>query len=183
MNSDVLTISVPLASRYPSVNHLGRDGVRAGRKTPEYHALFAAVKEAAEREIVRTGWTTAHDCVDTSVVLYRTTQRWQDPQNIGKVELDSLTAAKVWADDHLAKPWHTDIEYDPNGPDRVVIILRRRFTISVAKPHPIIVEARKNKAKVVDVKCITPRELMGEVNGVPTPRSEILRQLQAGKLR
>ncbi len=149
-----------------------------GRKTPEYHALYEAVKEAAKAEILRTGWVTADDEVATSIVLYRSTSRRQDCGNIGKVESDALTAAAVWVDDRYAKPWHTDIEYDPSGPDRVTIVLRRRFSLPCVATKMAASKCKKKPVELDETALLGRVDPLGEVNGVPTPRSVILRQLR-----
>lgn len=137
--ADVLVITVPVpAGTYPSVNHTGRGVFKKGRKTDEYHELFNAVKTAAEEEMARIGWETATDYCWTSITRYKSTRRKQDVGNLGKCESDALTAAGVWIDDDRAAPVSLDIEYDPAGPDRVVIIVRRRFVAQniTAMPAP-----------------------------------------------
>lgn len=179
--SDVLVVTVPIAARYPSVNHTGQDGMRTGRKSPEYRELFAAIKESAEIEMAHFGWSKATDLVHTTIVLYRSTKRRQDAGNVAKCELDALTVAGVWEDDSLAKPVVLDIEYDPSGPDRVVIILRKRRTEAVAPPAQSCIVKLKKQAPFAEIA--DKSDPMGEVNGKPVRRSEILRQIGAMQRR
>jgi len=121
--TDVLSLCIPIPGRYPSVNSLGRDGLRFGRKSEEYRALFKAVKEAAEAEMARTGWITATcECLSV-IVRYIGDRRRTDAANLAKCEWDALTAAGVWSDDRLANPCHFAIRRDPNGEHRVSIVV------------------------------------------------------------
>jgi Holliday junction resolvase RusA-like endonuclease len=122
---DVLVISASIDGAYPSVNSLGKDGRRYGRKTDEYKALFAAVKDAASAEMFRTGWVTTSDECEVTVTRYVRDRRRRDAGNMSKVELDALSRACVWEDDSQATRVVLEIMHDPKGEDRVVIVVRR----------------------------------------------------------
>ena len=121
--SDVLALSIPLGSTYPSVNHLHKDGFIGGRKSDAYKTLFADVKTAAEAEIARTGWETASTECALTVIRYQETRRRSDATNLAKVEADALTAAGVWADDRLATPVTLMVRFDPAGQHRLAIVV------------------------------------------------------------
>jgi hypothetical protein len=140
MMPDTLTLTVFVDGAYASMNAIDR---MDRRKSPAYLDLFRSVREAARLEVERIGWTPAEHFVQAQVVRYVTNLRGfnADAGNIGKCELDALAPstpaqeqrdrcapfAGVWTNDRLARPWSADIEFDPAGPDRVVILLRRRF--------------------------------------------------------
>lgn len=133
--SDVLAITVEIDGRYPSVNHTGGDGFRGGRKSREYRQLFARVKYAALDEMARTGWTKAEcDCF-VSIVRYIPDMRRCDAMNLGKTELDALTAAGVWLDDNLANPPMAWIRRDIDGKHRVSIVV-----VKLYESHRLIVQ-------------------------------------------
>ncbi len=184
--SDVLVITVPIVGRYASVNALGRDGLAYGRKSAAYRILFEATQTAAEAAIAASGWATATYFVDTQLVLYRSRYRRQDAGNAGKCEFDALTAAKVWTDDSLALPVSLDLELDPSGPDRAVIVLRRRFPpfVGATATHPIVREARarraaapKPSAPAVAVPPARRKEPI-LVNGVPHDYDETMKEIR-----
>jgi hypothetical protein len=126
--SDVFSITVEVpAGAYPSVNSLGRNGHRAGKKTAQYHELGRRVKAAAADEMERSGWEMAtYDCKGW-IVRYITDRRIMDASNIGKGEMDFLQGAGVVANDSLIRPITKDIQLDPIGPDRIVILLIRLY--------------------------------------------------------
>ncbi len=182
--SDVLSLSVPLpTTAYPSVNSLGGDGFRGGKKTVAYHALFDAVKAAAEAEMARTGWETADFLVDATLVLVTRSARIRDASNCGKCEMDALTAAGVWLDDALARPWRTDCENDPSGPDRVVIVVRRRYPIIVPRGSPMVANTRRRRPASIPPGAIVPlhdprgTSQIALVNGRAVPLEDALRDL------
>ena len=124
--SDLLRIVVPTfpladhpdptrrtGRKYPSVNSLGGNSHRGGRKTPEYRALFAAIKHAAEEEMERVGWTTADYYVEVIHKRYVVTRRKNDAMNGLKTELDALQSAGVFLDDSLVIPRPDIVQYDP----------------------------------------------------------------------
>ena len=186
--SDVLTITVPTPAHYPTVNTMWATSARRGKKIPSYHILFDAVYEAAKAEMARTGWQTADYYVETKGVLYVTSARAvPDPSNCMKCENDAMTAAKVWRDDALARPCSVDIEYDPDGVGRVVIMLRRRFPPYVAKASRIFAKVRERSAPVeraavrvdglVSMAGGKPKKVVW-VNGVATDYDEAMRDLK-----
>jgi hypothetical protein len=132
VRGDFLAISVPTfwgnGSRYPSVNHMGRDGLRGGRKTKEYHDLFAAVRGAALGEAFACGWKTADYPVEVHLKRYVITRRAVDSANLGKCELDALQSAGIVKNDSLIRLF-PDVQYDPTprAIDRLAIIVLRLF--------------------------------------------------------
>lgn len=129
--SDVLSITVPIGAKYASVNSVGANGHRAGKKSPEYKALFADVKAAAETEIKWLGWDKAEcECL-AMIVRYVADRRRHDAMNLGKCEWDALTEAGVWLDDSLANPCLPMIRYC--APHRVTIVVVKLYE-SVLKP-------------------------------------------------
>jgi hypothetical protein len=138
--NDVLVVTVPIAGAYASMNSLDRID---RRKSPAYLDLFRDTRELTRRAIEEQGWSTREYFVETQVVRYTRDLRAfnGDAGNIGKAELDALSPstaqqerrdgckpfAGVWVNDRLARPYRADIEYDPDGIERVVIIMRRRF--------------------------------------------------------
>jgi hypothetical protein len=126
--SDVFSVMIPVPDGpYPSVNSLGVNGHRAGRKTPQYHELGKSIVEAAHYEMARTGWKQATYPVAGWLIRYTTTRRVLDPSNCGKCELDFLEKAGVVENDTLIRPITKDLQFDPKGPDRIVIILLRLY--------------------------------------------------------
>lgn len=163
MSPDLLTISVAIPTTYPTVNHLGRDGMRFGRKSPAYLEVFRAVREAAREEMERVGWTTATSFCEAWIWRYIPDGRVFDVANAGKVELDALAPSTeqqekrdrcdpfpgVFANDRLVRPWHADVEIDAAGRDRIVIMVRRRHVPIVAKAHA----PTKRVKKKVNCNC------------------------------
>jgi len=132
--SDVLAISVPLGSRYASVNSVGANGHRAGKKSDAYKRLFADVKTAAEAEMARIGWQKASCECFAMIVRYVVTRRRGDASNQGKCELDALTAAGVWDDDSLATPFVSSVCYAPEGGHRLaIVVVKQRQEVPAAK--------------------------------------------------
>lgn len=183
---DVIVITAPVPGAYPSVNATGRDGFRGGRKTPEYLALFDAVREAAGREMERVGWICAEYLCATTVTFYHTDKRQRDCSNLAKCELDALTTARVWLDDSLARPVTLETEYDPKGPARVVIIVRRKFPTHIAQVSPLLAKARGTRATPAPVVSepaavvATPGRIAWR-NGVAIPREQALCEIRGGK--
>ena len=140
--SDVLVVVALVPGAYPTVNHLGKDGQRGGRKSVEYHDLGKAVKDAAEAEIARVGWVTSTYPCAVSFTLYHRTGIFPDVDNIPKCPNDFLAVAGVFTTDKLARPVVVDVEYDPDGPARLVIIVRRRFPSYRSKLALPVVRAR-----------------------------------------
>lgn len=156
--SDILAISVPTFSdpetgrAYPNVNALGADSHRGGRKTPEYHALFHAVKNAAESAMLATGWTTAEYYVEVHWKRYVTTRRGFDPMNAMKCELDALEAAGVYANDSLVIPRPDLPQYDPTpgAIDRISLVVMRLFPplLLASRPTRTDFVARTKRAEI-----------------------------------
>jgi hypothetical protein len=151
---DVLTICIPTfpdgGSVYPSVNHLGCDGRRGGRKSPEFHALFEAVKIAAEYEMLG-GWTTATYLVEVHLKRYLTTRKSTDSSNLGKCEIDALQAAGVVVNDSLVRLF-ADVQYDPSpgAIDRISLVVIRTF------PPAILADKPARKPKPAAPRAIDP---------------------------
>ena len=75
----------------------------------------------------RSGWEMAtYDCKGW-IVRYITERRILDASNIGKGEMDFLQGAGVVANDSFIRPITKDIQFDPKGPDRIVIVLLRLY--------------------------------------------------------
>lgn len=141
MSADVLVLTVTIDGAYASANAVSDHGATRGKKSPAYLELFRSVREAARAAMAATGWETAHDPCEVQVVRYHATRRLADAPNLGKVECDALEPSTpheeerdkcdpfpgVFANDDLVRPYSADVEYDPAGPDRVVVIIRRRF--------------------------------------------------------
>lgn len=193
--TDVFSISVPIVGSYPSINHLGLNGFRAGPKSESYHQLREAVTSAARIEMARTGWTTANYYVEGWITRYNPTRRKTDAGNLGKGESDFLQAAGVVLDDTLIRPLHLSTEYDPKGEDRITIVLLRRYP-PMLMPAIESAPARKRmgttspkkktqaydkRAPASDTKApiIASSELMGDCGGVPMPRSELMKMIRA----
>jgi len=186
--SDVLVVTAFVPGAYPSVNAVGRDSFRGGRKSPEYVDLFAAVRDAAEAETARIGWVCAEYPCDVSVTFYHRDKRRRDCSNLAKTELDALTAAGVWVDDTLARAVHLDIEYDPAGESRVVIVVRRKFAVHVAQVSPLLAKARRTRGRspeseLVHAEAPKPPGRVAYINGKPVPREQALAEIRGGKLR
>lgn len=147
--ADVLSIEVPTfidgGSVYPSVNMMWAQGVRYGKKTPEYHDLFVAVREAAWEAIKSTGWETAEERVEVHLRRYVPDYRQRDSSNLGKVELDAMRRWKngepcvgfpgVYVDDNLVRPF-PDVVVDPRegAVDRIAIAVFRVVLFGAAAP-------------------------------------------------
>jgi len=146
--ADVLAISVPLGSRYASVNNVGGNSHRAGKKSAAYKQLFTDVKTAAEAEMARTGWQKATAECFTLVVRYIVNRRRADAANQGKCELDALTAAGVWDDDCQAVPFMASVCYAPEGGPRLaIVVVKQRQDMPARKQTPLRrVEAGANAA-------------------------------------
>lgn len=142
---DVLVITVPIVGAYASTNDVGKID---RRKSPAYKDLFRNTREIARAEMARVGWLPATFNCDVSIVRYTPTLQRRDASNLGKAELDALSPstaqqilrdrcepfAGVWTNDELARPFHADVQYDPNGEDRIVVVIRRRFPDPPPKP-------------------------------------------------
>jgi hypothetical protein len=160
------------ASVYPSVNELGRDSHRGGRKSDEYAWLFSAVRNAAALEMARTGWWTADYYVDVHWSRVTTSRRPYDPMNGMKVEMDSLEPSKgdepyfagVYANDRLVIPHPSAPQYDPTprAVDRIRIVVVRRW-------HPILVPGidapKKRTPKLREAPAVAARAAEAESNG------------------
>jgi hypothetical protein len=161
--SDVLVISVPVDGAYAGVNDVAA-GWGAAKKSPAYLSLFRDVREAARAEMTRTGWETATYACAVEVVRYYRTLRIGDADGLAKVPIDALSPstphqeardrsapfAGVWVNDRLARPLRADVEYDPDGEDRLVIVVRRRF------PDPLAAEKRPRSARRTPMAANTP---------------------------
>jgi len=158
MNSEIFSITVPVPrGTYPSVNHTAANASRRGKKTPEYHELFMAVRDAAAREIARLAWTPVDAYYDTTVIRIRSDLRKSDMSNLAKCELDALEPSReprftgdlkgyghpfpgAFLNDNLVVPTFR-IEYDPDGVDRVTIVIRRIY--------PFVPTARERAAVAI----------------------------------
>jgi Holliday junction resolvase RusA-like endonuclease len=120
---DVLTFTVVIGTRYPSVNHQGSDGFRGGRKSDAYKKLYTDVVTAARAEIERTEWVMATTECALTVIRYLPDRRRADASNLAKTECDALTNAGVWNDDRLASPCTLLVRYDPHGSHRLAIVV------------------------------------------------------------
>lgn len=187
--SDVFSITVDVPEgAYPSVNSLGGNGHRAGRKTSQYHELGRRVKAAAAAEIERSGWAMAtYDCHGW-IVRYITERRIMDASNIAKGEMDFLQGAGVVANDSLIRPITKDIQFDPSGPDRIVIILLRLYprVQDVGKKHPARAGqarstrppalARRGRDVELHPSTKAPQGRIAYIDGRPASYGEALRE-------
>lgn len=155
--SDVLSFVVPTfpggGTKYPSVNQLGRDDRRGGRKSSEYLDLFRAVRAAAWEAMKATGWETAEDLVELHLKRYIPDLRRADRSNLGKCEADAMEPGRpgdeqpdfpgVYRNDHLVRPF-PDIVRDlrPGAVDRIAIVV-----IRAALPHSPAANGKPAKAK------------------------------------
>lgn len=144
---DTITIVVPVVGPYASTNDVA-SGFGGAKKSSAYLELFRGCRRAAQREVERVGWTPASYRCKVEIVRYTRSRGMKDAGNVGKVELDALSPstpkqserdnappfAGLWTNDQLARPFTADIEYDPEGMERVVIHVRRRF------PDPLTLE-------------------------------------------
>lgn len=126
--SDVLVVSIALDdNRYASVNAIGKDGFRGGRKSEPYKAIFKAIKEAAEAEIKRIGWTSTACEHDVTVYRFLPLRLRADASNMGKAELDALTKAGAWPDDRYGNPARYVLRYDAAGPHRISVVIVKLY--------------------------------------------------------
>lgn len=184
---DVLAFTVPTfhgsGFNYPSVNEL--IGPVKGKKTPEYHDLKIAVREAARAEMERTGWVTATYYVDLFWKRYVTSRRGFDPMNCLKCESDSMEPdpesgfAGVYVNDKLVRP-HVDLPQYDSAPDAI-----DRIAIAVFRLYPTILDAPKGVAKprapkaapiphIVQTRAVVPTGPQALLNGVPISREQAL---------
>jgi hypothetical protein len=201
LTPDVLTFTVPLAGgTYPSVNHLGHSGVSHGKKSPEYHALFRAVRDAAADEIERIGWRPVHGYCDVEIIRVRPTRHRSDAGNIGKVEADSMEPSRaprfegdldgyrhpfcgVFTNDCFVVP-HPRIEYDPDGPDRIIVIVRRIFPFVPVADLPTTADVpaasrpRRRRARDAEPESAAARAGAALLNGRPISDDEAQKILE-----
>jgi Holliday junction resolvase RusA-like endonuclease len=188
--ADVLVVTVPTfpegGGQYPSVNSLGANGWRGGKKTSEYLALYRAVKAEAERQIKATGWVTADYICEVHWKRYTITKRAFDSQNCGKCENDALEEAGVFANDNLVK-WCPDVpQYDPSpgAIDRIAMVVirlypplnvleKRAVGKNSRRVHPEVVEQREDKAPV-SAPYILGNPQVAYLDGRPIPMCEAL---------
>jgi hypothetical protein len=157
MSADLLAFTVPTfphaedpnpltrtGRRYPGVNHLGKDVYRKGRKTREYHALFAIIKDRAELELASSGWSTADYYCEVVIRRISVTRHLADSTNGWKCELDALEAAGVFTNDALVVPRPDIVQYDPTpgAIDRISIAVFRLF------PPLLLVDASRNSETI-----------------------------------
>ena len=176
---DVFVITVPVPKgTYPSVNHVGGNGFRGGFKSHEYRTLGKSVLEAAQEEMNRVGWQTATYYVSGSITRYQTTRIHSDPSNLGKCEWDFLEKAGVVENDTLIRPTVKDIQYDPDGVDRIVIVLQRLYPRAADTIKPKDVRVPKVVATVNPLPPVTraPKDRVAHVNGKPVSYGEALRE-------
>jgi hypothetical protein len=158
--SDVVTFTVVIAGRYPSVNHTHADGFRGGKKSPEYLDLKLAVRAAAQAEMKCVGWTQPaswYVAIDLTRVV--PDRRRRDPMNMGKAELDALRPAEprdpdfdpadpfpgLYVDDDLALVVPR-IELEVGGIDRLIITARRCYPPLHEPPAAIAKRASRRTA-------------------------------------
>ena len=155
--SDALSFEVPTfpggGSKYPSVNQLGRDDRRGGRKSSEYLDLFRAVRMAAWDAMKATDWETAEDLVEVHLKRYIPDLRRADRSNAFKCELDAMEPGRrgdespdfpgVYRNDSLVRPF-PDIVRDlrPGAVDRIAIVV-----IRAALPNPPRTNGKPAKVK------------------------------------
>jgi Holliday junction resolvase RusA-like endonuclease len=181
MSSDVLSVTVLIGAQYASVNHVGAGSHRGGTKSPAYKRLFADVKAAAEAEIARTGWTTASCECFVTIVRYVGDRRRHDAMNLGKCEMDALTAAEVWHDDCLANPCLPWIRYDAEGGHRVTIVIVKLFASTCNAPTPVPRARTETTRRVSTANPCVHRggqipEGYAALNGKLVPREVALRK-------
>jgi len=143
--ADVLSFTIPTPARYASVNHLGGDGRRYGRKSAFAIELATLTREAARAEMERAGWITATWYVEVHWRRYicdRT--RSFDPANALKIELDAMQPWEpsdreradgvrpfpgVYANDRLVRPLPDLPQFDttPGAIDRIAMVVFRLF--------------------------------------------------------
>ena len=176
---DIFTITVPVPKgTYPSSNNMGGNGFRGGFKTREYKALGQSVLDASIAEMQRIGWDTATYYVSGSITRYQKTRIHSDPSNLGKCECDFLEKAGVVLNDTLIRPIAKDIQYDPDGEDRIVIVLQRLYTraadtvspklkpirtpkaVAIVNPLPPVTKAPKVGLAYIDGKAVTYGEAL-----------------------
>lgn len=184
MSVDVLVLTVPINGAYASMNSLDRID---RRKSPAYLDLFRDTREIARVEMERAGWTTREYYVATEVIRYTRDMRAfnGDASNLGKCELDSVSPstpkqeardrchsfAGVWTNDRFARPYSATIEYDPEGEERVVVILRRRF------PDPGSAKDRKRTPRAA---VAAAKQIVVEASAVPA-RIRTLDEIRSGE--
>jgi Holliday junction resolvase RusA-like endonuclease len=125
--SDVLAITVPIGTRYASVNNVGAGSHRAGKKSKAYKDLYEAVYVEARLEINRVGWEKATSECMAIIVRYIGDRRRRDATNAFKCEADALTAAGVWEDDSLVNPFLSQIRYQV-GASRLAIVVVKLYS-------------------------------------------------------
>jgi hypothetical protein len=215
---DVVSFVVLVGDRYPSVNHTGRDAMRGGRKSAEYLALFHAVRSAAQVAMDAVGWTEpAPGYVALGLTRVVMDRRRRDMSNLGKCELDALEPERprdrgqheregrrvfpgLYRNDTFVIP-EFNIEFDPNGPDRLIFVARRVF----ARPHDVHAAppVRKKAVQTVPIRRSvattglpvaatrpTAAPLDGSIprgyavcDGELVPLSDVLGKLRAGRRR
>lgn len=190
--SDVLAFEVPTfpagGSKYPSVNGMWAQGVRYGKKTPEYHDLFVAVRQAAWEQINATGWETATDRVEVHLRRYVPDHRQRDSSNFGKVEFDAMARWKhgepcvgfpgIYVNDMLVRPF-PDVVVDPRegAVDRIAIAVFRVVMFGDVAPAkrrrgPIADTPASVAAKASTAAAIGERFAL--LNGKPVRMEEAL---------
>jgi hypothetical protein len=144
---DVLVIEIPLmTARYPSRNAEVSGSQNYGTKSPEYAKLFATVCAAAEDAVAR-GWQMVDLPCDFTVTRIVPDFRVRDAMNLGGTEANGLTRGRVWADDTLGTPAHVDVQVNPGGDDRVIIIVRRMFERPGRPRAPRSVQERRPRGR------------------------------------
>lgn len=145
--ADVLVIEVPLeTSTYPSRNH-EHGPMNFSAKSDEYRILFLTIQRAAE-EAVSRGWIPIDTPCDFTLTRICRDARVRDALNLGGCEANALTKGGAWTDDTLGAPSHLDIQVDPRGPDRLVLILRRIYSTSSTPraARPPAIRRRRGRA-------------------------------------
>lgn len=79
----------------PALNHMGADGFRGGRKTPEYHAFMDAVA----RTVVEQGSPRIEGRLKVTIEIVPANGRRFDIDGRAKALLDALEDAGVYSND------------------------------------------------------------------------------------
>jgi len=197
---DSLTFTVQLSGPYPSVNNLGADGRRNGRKSASYKEHFRNVRSAAWAAMSDASWETATWYVELTMVRLVPDRRVFDQSNLGKCDADALAPSRPndpgpvgfpgrYINDRLAivRPF---VEFDPIGPDRIIYLARRTYPLALAfEPSASVSTAkarpRRKPASSREVSpgsCEVSTERLANFGGQPISRDEAL-ALIFGKAR
>ena len=172
---DVLVMTIPIIGRYPSVNNVGADGFRGGRKSKAYVDLYDAVYQLGERA-VEQGWRKIEDPARISITRYAVTRAPRDSVNIGTAECNALTECGVWTDDAFGQTFSSSIVVDPLGPDRILIIVQRLTPIA---PNPRTAAAPKRaRVEAAKLPAAPHSGRTALIDGKPVPYEDALALLR-----